>query len=137
MTRTKKLAPTWLDRAIGWVNPRAGLKRASARDMLARAYEGASRADGWRPRRAGASARTDHLADARELRHRARPLVGNVPYITLAAVASERAAREIADDWNARRIVIRAVFNALVLGRLEVAVPRFELLARVPLEMPG
>ncbi len=32
---------------------------------------------------------------------------------------------------------IRAVFNALVLGRLEVAVPRFELLARVPLEMPG
>ena len=52
-------------------------------------------------------------------------------------MASERAAREIADDWNARRIVIRAVFNALVLGRLEVAVPRFELLARVPLEMPG
>ena len=60
-----------------------------------------------------------------------------VPHITLAAVASERAARQIADDWNARRIVIRAVFNALVLGRLEVAVPRFELLARVPLEMPG
>lgn len=26
MARTKKLAPTWLDRAIGWVNPRAGLK---------------------------------------------------------------------------------------------------------------
>lgn len=84
MARTKKLAPTWLDRAIGWVNPRAGLKRASARDMLTRAYEGASRADGWHPRRAGASARTDHLADARELRHRARTLVGNVPYITQA-----------------------------------------------------
>ena len=27
--------------------------------------------------------------------------------------------------------------DLLVLGRLEVAVPRFELLARVPLEMPG
>ena len=60
-----------------------------------------------------------------------------MPHITLAAVASERAARQIADDWNARRIVIRAVFDALVLGRLEEAVPRFELLARVPLEMPG
>ena len=74
MASTKKAAATWLDRAIGWVNPRAGLKRVSARDMLARAYEGASRTDGWRPRRAGASARTDHQADARELRHRARAL---------------------------------------------------------------
>ena len=77
-------APTWLDRAIGWVSPRAGLRRASARHMLARAYEGASRADGWRPRRAGASARADYLADARELRHRARALVSNVPYIAQA-----------------------------------------------------
>src|SRR3546814_15549635 len=37
--------------------------------------------DGWRPRRAGASANTDHAADARELRIRARALVQNVPYI--------------------------------------------------------
>ena len=76
--------PTWLDRTIGWINPRAGLRRASAREMLGRAYEGASRADGWRPRRAGASARTDYLADARELRHRARALASNVPLIAQA-----------------------------------------------------
>lgn len=80
----RKLSPTWLDRAIGWVNPRAGLRRASARDMLVRAYEGASRADGWRPRRPGASARADYIADARELRNRARALVSNVPYIAQA-----------------------------------------------------
>lgn len=80
----KRAAPTWLDRTIGWVSPRAGLRRASAREMLGRAYEGASRADGWRPRRAGASARADHLADARELRHRGRALVSNVPYIAQA-----------------------------------------------------
>jgi len=76
--------PTWLDRTIGWINPRAGLRRASAREMLGRAYEGASRADGWRPRRAGASARTDYLADARELRHRARARASNVPLIAQA-----------------------------------------------------
>ena len=84
MTKPKKPAPTWLDRTIGWINPRAGLRRASAREMLGRAYEGASRTDGWRPRRPGASARADHLADARELRHRARSLVSNVPCIAQA-----------------------------------------------------
>lgn len=46
-----------------------------------RAYEGASPRDGWRPRRAGASANTDHRADATPLRVRARALVQNVPYI--------------------------------------------------------
>lgn len=84
MTKPKKPAPTWLDRTIGWINPRAGLRRASAREMLGRAYEGASRGDGWRPRRPGASAQADHLADARELRHRARSLVSNVPCIAQA-----------------------------------------------------
>ena len=49
--------------------------------MLTRAYEGASQKDGWRPRRAGASANTDHLADGAILRTRARALVQNVPYI--------------------------------------------------------
>lgn len=81
---SKRPASTWLDRAIGWVSPRAGLRRAVVRGALARAYEGASRADGWRPRRAGASARADYLADGRELRHRARALVSNVPYIAQA-----------------------------------------------------
>lgn len=80
----RRSAPTWLDRTIGWINPRVGLRRASARDMLTRAYEGASRTDGWRPRRPGASARADYLADAREMRHRARALVSNVPYIAQA-----------------------------------------------------
>lgn len=79
-----KSAATWLDRAIGWISPRQGLRRAFSREMLSRAYEGASRADGWRPRRAGASARADYLADARELRHRARALVSNVPVIAQA-----------------------------------------------------
>ena len=83
-TTSRKPAATWLDRAIGWVSPRQGLRRAASREMLTRAYEGASRADGWRPRRAGASARTDYLADARELRHRARALVSSVPYIAQA-----------------------------------------------------
>lgn len=82
--KRKSQPATWLDRAIGWVSPRAGLRRVVVRGALARAYEGASRADGWRPRRAGASARADYLADARELRHRARALVSNVPYIAQA-----------------------------------------------------
>lgn len=72
---------TVLDRVIGWLSPDAGLRRRRSRAMLARAYEGAARTDGWRPRRAGASANTDHAADARELRIRARALVQNVPYI--------------------------------------------------------
>lgn len=82
--QTQRATPTWLDRTIGWINPRAGLRRASAREMLGRAYEGASRADGWRVRRAGASARTDYIADAREVRHRARALACNVPLIAQA-----------------------------------------------------
>lgn len=49
--------------------------------MLQRAYEGASLKDGWRPKRSGASANTDHLADGATLRARARSLVQNVPYI--------------------------------------------------------
>lgn len=73
---------TILDRVIGWWSPDAGLRRRRSRAMLARAYEGAARTDGWRPRRAGASANTDHAADARELRIRARALVQNVPYIS-------------------------------------------------------
>lgn len=49
-----------------------------------RAYEGADRRDGWRPRRAGASANADIAGDARELRMRARALVQNVPYCARA-----------------------------------------------------
>ena len=80
-------APTALDRLIGYFNPRAAVNRVAARGMLARAYEGASRKDGWRPSRRGASANTDHAVDATELRTRARSLVQNVPYITRAVEA--------------------------------------------------
>jgi len=71
-----------LDRLIGIFAPDTGLRRLRAREMLARAYEGASQRDGWRPTRAGASANTDHRADSTNLRHRARALVQNVPYIS-------------------------------------------------------
>lgn len=70
-----------LDRLISIINPLAGLRRHAARELLSRAYEGASTQDGWRPRRPGASANTDHAADATTLRVRARSLVQNSPYI--------------------------------------------------------
>lgn len=70
-----------IDRLIGFFDPEAGLRRRRARALLERAYEGAVLHD-WKPRRAGASANADHLADARMLRYRARALVQNVPYIT-------------------------------------------------------
>lgn len=75
-----------LDRAIGWLAPATGLRRALARNAIAkvRAYEGASIKDGWIPRRGGASANADHSADARMLRARARSLVQNNPYAAKA-----------------------------------------------------
>src|SRR5450830_1683536 len=73
-----------LDRLIGAFNPQAGLRRHQARELLQRAYEGASPRDGWRPRRAGASADTDHRADSATLRVRARSLVKNTPYVARA-----------------------------------------------------
>lgn len=75
------MAANLLDRLISLVNPDAGLRRLRARELLSRAYEGADASDGWRPRRAGASANTDHRADATPLRARARALVQNTPYI--------------------------------------------------------
>ncbi|MDM0003898.1 phage portal protein [Variovorax sp. J22G73] len=70
-----------IDRIVGYFNPGSGLRRQAARQMLHRAYEGASRADGWVPQRAGASANADHARDGRELRVRSRALVQNVPYV--------------------------------------------------------
>lgn len=69
-----------VDRLVGFFNPDAGLRRKRARVLLERAYEGAVIAD-WKPRRAGASANSDHRADARMLRFRARALYQNVPYV--------------------------------------------------------
>jgi lambda family phage portal protein len=73
--------PNIVDRLIGWVNPHAGIARHFARARLERAYEAASPRDSWRPRRSGASANADHLADGATLRTKARALVQNVPYI--------------------------------------------------------
>lgn len=73
-----------VDRIVGWVDPAAGLKRHYQRRLLARAYEAASPRDTWRPRRQGASANTDHAADAAVLRAKARNLVQNVPYMRSA-----------------------------------------------------
>lgn len=70
-----------LDKLIGVFNPEAGLRRSRARTLLTRAYEAASPRDNWRPRRSGASANTDHAADAGSMRARARALVQNVPYV--------------------------------------------------------
>lgn len=70
-----------LDRVVGVWNPDRALSRHRARQLLARAYEGASKRDGWNPRRAGASANSDHQADAATLRARSRALVQNTPYI--------------------------------------------------------
>ena len=79
--------PNILDRFIGLFDPDAGLRRHRARELLARAYEGASQRDGWKPKRAGASANTDHRADGATLRVRARSLYQNVPYITAGVEA--------------------------------------------------
>jgi lambda family phage portal protein len=81
MAVPSKPSPSLLDRLIGAIDPNAGLRRLRARELLQRAYEGASTKDGWHPRRPGASANADHLADAGTLRVRARSLVQNVPYI--------------------------------------------------------
>lgn len=70
-----------VDRVVGYFNPDAGLRRHRSREMLKRAFEGASTKDGWLPKRAGASANTDHAADAKTLRIRSRSLEQNVPYI--------------------------------------------------------
>ncbi len=83
MAASSMQGPTFtaLDRLIGWLNPRAGLSRHFDRLRLQRAYEAASPRDPWKPRRSGASANTDHQADAAAIRAKARSIVQNVPYI--------------------------------------------------------
>lgn len=79
--------PTALDRIIGFFDPRAALRRIVARTQLQRAYEAAGPRDSWRPRRGGASAQADHMADATKLRYKARSLYQNVPYVTASVEA--------------------------------------------------
>lgn len=73
-----------LDRLIGVFNPDKALRLMRSRELLKRAYEGASQRDGWRPKRPGASPNTDHMADATTLRTRSRSLDQNVPYMSQA-----------------------------------------------------
>jgi len=70
-----------IDRIVGFFNPHEGLRRVRSRILLQRAYEGASKKDGWNPKRPGASANTDHAMDATTLRVRSRSLFQNVPYM--------------------------------------------------------
>ncbi|HEY0915644.1 MAG TPA: phage portal protein [Solimonas sp.] len=70
-----------VDALVSVYDPDRALYRHRARQLLQRAYEGASNKDGWKPRRAGASPNTDHTMDAAALRARSRALTQNVPYI--------------------------------------------------------
>lgn len=81
---------TWLDSAIGWLAPKAGLDRARARAALRlmRAYEGASttrRTVNWRT--SGASANAEISSGLPRLRARSRDLVRNNPYARRAIAA--------------------------------------------------
>lgn len=78
---------TWLDNAIGWLSPKAGLERARARAALrlVRAFEGAStgrRTSNWKT--TNASANAEITGGISRLRSRSRDLIRNNPYATSA-----------------------------------------------------
>src|SRR5512144_1061582 len=81
----------WLDRAVGYVAPQAGLRRArhrAAMAALARSYEGARvgrRTEGWVV--AGTSANAEIGTALSRLRDRSRDLVRNNPYAAKATHA--------------------------------------------------
>jgi lambda family phage portal protein len=81
MAKDGAFRPNPIERAIAWISPRTALRRFHDRTALTRAYEAAAPGDPWRPRRSGASANADHLADAGRMRGKARSLRQNVPYI--------------------------------------------------------
>lgn len=91
-----------LDRLVGVFNPDKALRMMRSRELLKRAYEGASLRDGWRPKRSGASANTDHAADATTLRVRARSLVQNVPYIAqgMSSLVANVVGTGITPNWT-------------------------------------
>jgi len=81
---------TWLDRAIGYFSPAAGLRRARMRRAMDAilAYEGAKtgrRTDGWIT--TGASANAEVGAAMVKIRERARDLVRNNPFAARAISA--------------------------------------------------
>lgn len=109
MAHRKLTGRNIIDAVVGYFDPKAGLRRSVARDLLTRAYEGASKKDGWVTRRPGASADADHQADAPELRARARALVHSVPYIAegLRSLVAQTIGTGIMPRWkgpNARKL---------------------------------
>lgn len=73
----------WIDKAVGYLSPEAGLRRARARAALTvvRSYEGAKigrRTGGWTT--AGSSANAEVTPSLTTLRNRSRDLVRNNPY---------------------------------------------------------
>lgn len=97
-----KVTPNAWDRALGYFAPVKAYRNLLAREMAARAYEAASGNDGWRPKRSGASANTDHACDARAIQVRARALVQNVPYCAnaLEVGVSARVGTGIVPVWK-------------------------------------
>lgn len=81
---------SWLDRAIGWLSPAAGLRRQRYRHamhVMARSYEGAKvgrRTDGWRA--PGSDANAAIGPALARLRARSRDLTRNNPYAAKAAL---------------------------------------------------
>lgn len=79
--------PNFIDRLVGWIDPRAGRERLYHRTLLdharmqTRAFEAASKSDGWTPRRAGASGDADVSADAATVRIKARHLRDNIGFV--------------------------------------------------------
>ena len=78
------MTPTWLDKTVGYLDPRRGLRRIRARvatDLLIRHYEAAStgrRTQGWR--RTSGDANADVAPSLQRLRENARDLVRNNPH---------------------------------------------------------
>jgi len=78
----------WLDKAISWVSPEAGLHRIRARrtaEVVRLAYEGARarrRTDGWLT--TGNSANAEIASALSKLRERSRDLIRNSPYAARA-----------------------------------------------------
>lgn len=78
----------WLDKAVGWMSPAAGLRRARARAALdvMRGYEAARvtrRTEGWTA--ASSSANAEIGSSLSYLRNRSRQLIRDNPYASRAA----------------------------------------------------
>lgn len=113
------MAPTFLDRAIGFVSPAAGLQRARQRAMmevLSRGYDGADRGRLSGGRRAGSTSADAEIArDVRWLRDRMRDLVRNNPHAANALSvlvthaigdgiiprSKDQAVNELFNEWSA------------------------------------